>query len=208
MRALIMAGGAGSRLNRGEKPLLSICDRPMIGYVIDAFEDFGCSVVVAASPRTPMTQNWCRANGIDLYFSQGMDYIRDMVEAIKALDEHLPLFVSVSDIPCLDAGSIAAVHDAYSRSGREACSTWVPVTLVRSSRNKIAYRETIDTIDACPVGLNILRGDGIEREQDELQIVLANPRLAINVNTLADRDAAEAFLREYPAGPGNQTRPE
>jgi adenosylcobinamide-phosphate guanylyltransferase len=200
MRSLIMAGGAGTRLNRGEKPLLSIHGRPMIAYVIDAFRNFGCPVVVATSPRTPMTQNWCRANGIDLCQSTGVDFIRDMVEAVQALDERRPLFVSVSDLPCLDAGSIAAVHDAYGRSGRNACSTWVPVTLVRSCRGGTTCIETIDAIDACPVGLNILRGDRIGREQDELRLVLADPRFAINVNTLVDRDAAETFLREHPAG--------
>jgi len=198
MRALIMAGGAGSRLNWGEKPLLSICDRPMISYVVDAFRNFGCSVLVVASPRTPMTQNWCRAHGIDLYASQGMDYIQDMVEAIKAVDEKCPLFVSVSDIPCLDAGSIGTIHDAYIDSKRESCSTWVPVSLIKSCRGGDAYRQTIDTIDACPVGLNILRGDAIDREQNELRFVISSPRLAINVNTLSDREAAEAFLRGCP----------
>ena len=34
MRALIMAGGAGSRLNLGEKPLILINNQPMIGYII------------------------------------------------------------------------------------------------------------------------------------------------------------------------------
>jgi adenosylcobinamide-phosphate guanylyltransferase len=124
-----------------------------------------------------------------------------MIEAVRGLDEHQPLFISVSDIPCLDAGSIAAIHDAFVRSRKDACSTWVPATLVRSCRGGTTYREIIDTIDACPVGLNILRGDCIDREQDELRLVLTDPRLAINVNTLADRDAAEAFLREPPDVP-------
>jgi adenosylcobinamide-phosphate guanylyltransferase len=200
MRALIMAGGAGSRLSRGEKPLLSICGRPMIGYIIDAFRDFGCSVVVAASPRTPMTQNWCRAHGVDLYQAMGGDYIRDMIEAVQTLDEHRPLFVSVADIPGLNADSIREIYDAYFKSGKDACSTWVPVTLVRSCRGGITYRAMIDMVEACPVGLNILRGDFIDRVQDEIRLVLSDPRLAINVNTLADRDAAEIFLRKHTAG--------
>ena len=57
MRALIMAGGAGSRLNLGEKPLILINNRPMLGYVTDAFLLAGCNVVVATLARIPMTRN-------------------------------------------------------------------------------------------------------------------------------------------------------
>lgn len=195
MRALIMAGGKGQRLKLGEKPLVSICNRPMISYVIDAFLSFGCEVIVAASPDTPMTKNWCRVNGIDLYSATGADYIRDMIEAVEAIDEQQPLFISVSDIPCIDAEVLGVIHDAYDQSGKDACSAWVPVSLVKSCRGGLSYQKQIENIEACPVGINILRGDLISSEQDELQAVILDQRLAINVNTREDRAAAETFLR-------------
>jgi adenosylcobinamide-phosphate guanylyltransferase len=142
-----------------------------------------------------MTRNWCRANGIESYDAEGADYILDMVETVRALEETQPLFVSVSDIPCIDAEIITTVRDAYRESGKDACSTWVPSMLVRSCRGGMTYRETIGDIEACPTGLNILLGNRIAEAQDELQLVLADPRLAINVNTREDRAAAEAFLR-------------
>jgi adenosylcobinamide-phosphate guanylyltransferase len=194
MRALIMAGGAGSRLNLGEKPLILINNRPMLGYVTNAFLLAGCDVVVATSPKTPMTRNWCRANGVESYDAGGADYIRDMVETVRALEEMQPLFVSVSDIPCIDAEIITTVRDAYRESGKDACSTWVPSAIVRSCRGGMTYRETIGDIEACPTGLNILLGNRITEPQDEFQLVLASERLAINVNTREDRAAAEAFL--------------
>ncbi len=194
MRALIMAGGAGSRLNLGEKPLILINNRPMLGYVTDAFLLAGCDVVVATSPKTPMTRNWCRANGVESYDAGGADYILDMIETVRALEETQPLFVSVSDIPCIDAEIITTVRDAYRESGKDACSTWVPSTIVRSCRGGMSYRETIRDIEACPTGLNILFGNRIAEPQDELQLVLASERLAINVNTREDRAAAETFL--------------
>jgi adenosylcobinamide-phosphate guanylyltransferase len=201
MRALIMAGGAGSRLNMGEKPLILINNRPMLGYVIDAFAGAGCEVVVATSPKTPMTRNWCRVNGIDSYNAGGMDYILDMVETVQALEETQPLFVSVSDIPCVDSGIISDIREAYGRSGNEACSTWVPTRIVRACRGGMTYRETIKNEEVCPTGLNILRGDRIADVQDELQLVIADPRLALNVNTRADRATAEAFLNEHSGKP-------
>ncbi|MGA2105432.1 NTP transferase domain-containing protein [Methanoregula sp.] len=194
MRTLIMAGGAGSRLNLGEKPLILINNQPMIRYIIDAFSGAGCTVVVATSPKTPMTRNWCRANGIDCYDAGGADYITDMVEAVTILEETLPLFVSVSDIPCIDRDIIVTVRDAYFSSGRDACSTWVPSEIVTHCKDDLVYKTKIQDTLACPTGLNVLRGDLIAEPQDELQLILNDPRLAINVNTLTDRKTAEEFL--------------
>ena len=196
MRALIMAGGAGSRLNLGEKPLILINNQPMIRYIINAFTAAGCTVVVATSPKTPMTQNWCRANGIDSYDTGGMDYITDMIEAVTVLEETHPLFISVSDIPCIEKDIIDKVCDAYISSGKNACSTWVPTDIVTHCKGDLAYKTKIRDTLSCPTGLNILQGSLISEPQDELQLIINDPRLLINVNTPTDRNAAEEFLRK------------
>lgn len=201
MYALIMAGGAGSRLNLGEKPLISICGYPMISYIIDAFDKAGCTPVVLASSKTPMTINWCRAQGIDFCKTEGSGYVHDMVEGVKILGENNPLFVSVSDIPCITPEIIHTISHAYQYSGKDACSTWVPETLVNTSPDGMPYREMVQGISACPAGVNILRGSHIDQTQDELQLLLKEPRLAMNVNTKADRVNAEIFLKQNPVLP-------
>jgi adenosylcobinamide-phosphate guanylyltransferase len=195
MHALIMAGGTGSRLNRGEKPLISICGRPMIAYVIDAFSAAGIVPVVAASPKTPMTINWCRAQGIAFCMADGGGYIEDMISAVKTLDDPHPLFVCVSDIPCITTEIIRNLADAYYISGKDACSAWVPSGLVHACRGGMPYREQVHGVEACPAGINILRGDLIEQTQEELQVLLNEPGLALNVNTQADLALAEDFLK-------------
>ena len=195
MHALIMAGGPGSRLSLGEKPLISIRGRPMIAYVIDAFCAGGFDPVVAASPNTPMTMNWCRAHGIAFCKAEGRGYIEDMISAVEILDEQHPLFVCVSDIPCITPQIIRQIADSYHISGKDACSTWVPAELVRSSGGTISYREQVNGIDACAAGVNILRGDLISQPQEELQVLLNDPGLAVNVNTRADLAKAEDFIK-------------
>ncbi len=195
MRALIMAGGLGSRINLGEKPLISLCGQPMIQYVIDAFITAGLEPVVAASPKTPMTMNWCRAQGIDFIKTESGDYINDMVDAVKILDERHSLFVCVSDIPCITAEIIIKIGEAYRFSGKDACSTWVPADVVHSFRCSMPYQEQVDGVNACPAGINILRGDLIAQPQDELQILLHEPGIALNVNTRDDLAKAENFLK-------------
>ena len=159
MRALIMAGGAGSRLARGEKPLIPVCGRPMISYITDAFRFAGCEPIVVVSPKTPMTANWCRAQGIAVIRTGGNGYVDDMVQAVKDLDEDKPLIISVSDIPCITPGIITTIIRSYTDCGRDALSTWVPADNVQACRGGMPYREQIGGTDAFPAGVNILRGD-------------------------------------------------
>jgi adenosylcobinamide-phosphate guanylyltransferase len=198
MYALIMAGGAGSRLNLGEKPLITLCDRTMISYVIDAFNEAGCIPVVVASSKTPMTLNWCRAHGVELCKTEGAGYVNDMVQAVEMLAEEKPLFVSVSDLPCISPDIIQTITNAYYNSGKDACSTWIPATLVNTGSEGMPYRETIQGITACPAGVNILRGSIITQPQDELQLLLDETRLALNVNTKADLENAALFFQQNP----------
>jgi len=195
MRALIMAGGEGSRLSLGEKPLVLVCGQPMISYVIRAFGNAGCEPVVVVSPRTPMTLNWCRANGILFCKSEGMGFVEDMIDAVRFLEEELPVFVSVSDIPCITAGTVRTIAKDYVACGKDALSTWVPAEMVKSCRGGMPYREEIGGVEACPAGINILRGDIIDEVQDELPLLLRDPCLALNVNTRADLAGAEAFMQ-------------
>ena len=196
MHALIMAGGVGSRLERGEKPLIMLRGKPMIAYIIDAFSAAGIIPVVAASPKTPMTMNWCRAQGIAFCITEGNGYVEDMIGAVQTLDDQQPLFVCVADIPCITTQIIRLIADSYYNSGKDACSVWVPATLVHACRGGMPYREQVCGLAACPVGINILRGDLIEQPQEELQILLNEPCLSLNVNTPDDLARAEDFLQQ------------
>jgi adenosylcobinamide-phosphate guanylyltransferase len=186
----------GSRLERGEKPLILVRGKPMIAYVIDAFSTAGFVPVVAASPKTPMTMNWCRAQGIAFCRTEGKGYVEDMIGAVQTLDDQHPLFICVADIPCITSRIIQHIAASYSESGKDACSVWVPATLVRACRGGMPYREHICGIEACPVGINILRGDLIEQPQEELQVLLNEPCLSLNVNTPDDLARAEDFLQQ------------
>jgi len=194
MRALIMAGGAGSRLARGEKPLILVFGRPMISYVTDAFRSAGCEPVIVSSSKTPMTANWCRAHGIAVVRTEGNGYIEDMTSAVQHLEENQSIIISVSDIPCITPAIITTVLRSYRDGGKDALSTWVPAYRVKSCRGGMPYHEQIGGVDACPAGVNILRGNRIGEEQEEFALLLDEPGLALNVNTREDLARTEAFL--------------
>jgi adenosylcobinamide-phosphate guanylyltransferase len=194
MRALIMAGGSGSRLGQGEKPLTLVCSKPMISYIADAFFSAGCEPVVVVSKKTPMTANWCRAHDIAVVRMGGNGYVEDMVSAIHNLEEDKPVIISVSDIPCITPAIITIILQSYDKCGKDALSTWVPAHRLKSCRGGMPYHELISGMDACPAGINILRGDSIDTEQEEFTLLLDEPRLAMNVNTREDLARTEAFL--------------
>jgi adenosylcobinamide-phosphate guanylyltransferase len=194
MRALIMAGGAGSRLAQGEKPLRLVCGKPMISYIIGAFRAARCEPVIVVSPKTPMTANWCRAQDIAVVQTGGNGYIEDMVSAVRNLEENTSLIISVADIPCITPALITTILRSYHDCGKDALSTWVPAHQVKSCRGGMPYHEQVNGIEACPAGINILRGDGIDAEQEEFALLLDEPRLAMNINTREDLARTEAFL--------------
>ncbi|MDG6256315.1 MAG: NTP transferase domain-containing protein [Methanomicrobiaceae archaeon] len=194
MLALIMAGGGGTRLGMGEKPLVTICGRPMVRYVIEAFEQAGHEAVVVASPKTPFTRNWCTAHSIPFIAAEGRGYVEDLVEAVEELGECAPLFTCVSDLPCLTSGIIARIGEEYARSGNDALSTWVPLSICRQYTCRTSYVEAIGGREVCPAGINVLRGEYITEEQDEYRLVITERRIAFNVNTREELQAVRQYL--------------
>ena len=196
MRALILAGGCGSRLELGEKPLVLVRGRPMIAHVIGAFSDAGHDIVVVLSGKTPYTHNWCRVHGITHITASGAGYIEDITEAIGILEEHGPFFTCVADLPCLNPLIIGEIEDQYRASGREACSVWVPRDLASATGCRSLYTGTVSGIPACPAGINILRGDLIGRQQDELQLLMHEKRLIFNINTREELALLRAIIND------------
>jgi adenosylcobinamide-phosphate guanylyltransferase len=186
MLALILAGGEGSRLGLGEKPLVDICGRPMVARVLDAFTSAGLEAMVVASARTPMTLNYLRAQGIPFYRAQGRGYVEDLVEAITALDVSAPFFTSVADIPCIRSEHVKMIQEAYFSQEKPALSSWVPRDLCPANGCRTEYSEMVDGVPAVPAGVNILLGEQIREPQEEYRLLIRDAALARNVNTPED----------------------
>lgn len=194
MLALILAGGEGSRLGLGEKPLVTIGGIPMVQYVVEAFEGAGCNVVMVLSKKTPFTRNWCRARGIEHYTASGAGFMEDAIESVLALEVAEPLFTSVSDLPFLHKEIVSHILDRYLVEGREALSAWVPRSLAARHGCRSMYPTNVRGVEACPAGVNILTGAEITRPQDEFQLLVPDPRLAFNINTREDLLLAQKWL--------------
>jgi adenosylcobinamide-phosphate guanylyltransferase len=194
MYALILAGGEGSRLGRGEKGLVSLGGKPMIRWVAEAFLQAGCDVVAVLSHKTPYTCNWCRAQGIFHYTAEGRGYIEDIVETVEALELTSPLFTCGTDLPLLAFDTVKLLMEKYAECQKDALSVWVPRKLAEEYGYEPPCTEIISGVSACPAGINILRGDLIATQQEEERVLIEDPRLACNVNTRESLAKAEWIL--------------
>jgi len=194
MLALIMAGGRGTRLGMGEKPLVRILNRPMIDYIVKAFEEAGHEPVIALSDNVPMTKNWCRVNGIEYYSAGGLGYVEDLIEFTTETDERSPFLTCASDIPGITPGTINEIYLKYTESKKESCSVWIPEDLIRKINFSCNYRENIRGIISCPTGLNIVNGSRIAEEQDEIKVISEDITLGYNINTPEELSLFENFL--------------
>ncbi|MBT8507692.1 hypothetical protein AZH53_04575 [Methanomicrobiaceae archaeon CYW5] len=194
MHALIVAGGAGSRLGMGEKPLVRLCGKPLLSHVTDAFSAAGTKVTVITSSRVPFTENWCRATGIPYFRGGGNGYVEDILECAACLELGNPFFTCVADLPGISVEILRRVEASYRASGKVACSVWVPLSAFDRAGTQPGYSMGIAGTPAVPSGLNILHGAYLEEEQEELQLIIDDERLALNINTERDLMAAGRIL--------------
>jgi adenosylcobinamide-phosphate guanylyltransferase len=192
--ALILAGGRGTRFGACEKPLALCRDRPLLEYVVDAAVRAGCDVAVVASPCTPFTQNWCRAHDLLCVCTEGAGYVEDLREAISLLSLDEPVLCLSADLPCITSELIERIVATYEEQDRPALSVWYPVD---SGDRAVPYIDEVDGCRAAPAGINIIHGGRVSEEQDEFRLVIHDPALCHNVNTMEAHRAAETYLSGF-----------
>lgn len=189
-----MAGGQGSRLKMGEKGLVRLGDRPLIEYVLTTLENSYFEPLVITTPRTPYTANYCRVRGVDQITTEGIGYIEDVAEAVQLAGEDGPVLIICVDTPGLRTDHLDHILSTYNNAEKDACSVWVPVIRAQELGCIVQYTQLIAGIPASPAGINILLGERIGLVQEETEILIDDPALALNINTQSELHIAETFF--------------
>lgn len=120
--ALVMAGGKGTRMQiTEEKPLIKVCGKPVIEYVLDALRKAKNvdSIIVATSASTPRTSKFLREHNVELIETPGKDYVSDMGFAAHKLK--LGVFLAIAaDLPLVSSKALDAIVDRYECCGKPA----------------------------------------------------------------------------------------
>jgi adenosylcobinamide-phosphate guanylyltransferase len=198
--ALVMAGGKGTRMKLAqEKPIIEVCGKPVIEYVLSAIKAAKKidRVIVATTSCTPKTTKLMRHLGVEVIETPGKDYVSDMGYAVQTLK--LGVFLAIAaDLPLVSGEMIDIVVERYERCGKPALTVAVPLETKAKLGMCIGYSFKMDDRDVVPVGINVI--DGHKRYGDEWldqDICLLNhEELAVNINTVQELQLAERLLAE------------
>ncbi|MGA9139660.1 MAG: NTP transferase domain-containing protein [Methanocella sp.] len=200
MDALVMAGGAATRMGGVEKPIVQLEGRPMIAYVIDALlasRNVG-HIFVAVSSRVPVTAEYVRTafagdDRVSPVMTPGAGYVEDTAYAAEALGLFRPFLVISSDLPLATAAVIDEAIAVYDASGCEALSVRVDASCVppELEPDTVLVDEGKRNV---PAGINIIDGRHMGRYQEERILIVSDSRLAANVNYRKDLAYCEKII--------------
>ena len=183
-----MAGGAGTRLDRGEKPLFEIAGKPMVDRVLDALEASTVETVYAVtSPQTPETTSHLEGR-VPIIETAGEGYVADLSAALDRVSR--PVLTVVADLPLVAAENVDRAIDAYDGGAVTVC---VPAALKRQLGVSVDTTRTHAGRELAPTGLNV-----VGERDDETIHVSHDARLAVNVNRPDDAAVATAFATGGP----------
>ena len=118
--ALVMAGGKGTRMKLAEeKPLVKVCGKPVIEYVLAALKDAKKidRIIVATTSATPKTTALMKQLGVQIIETPGKDYVSDMGYTVQTLK--LGVFLAIAaDLPLVKPEMIDAVVERYEQCGK------------------------------------------------------------------------------------------
>jgi adenosylcobinamide-phosphate guanylyltransferase len=194
-----MAGGKGSRLNRGEKPLVRLFGRPLIEYVVSCLTDSLAvsegRILVATTNSVPLTSQWARERELEVVETAGKGFVPDMVEAVKQAGVEEPILVIMADLPLVTPDLIDQIIEIYDQRPEPALSTHTPLHLhTRMGRRP----DTLFNYQGqliVPSGINILEGANIRDEQEDYHLIMERIELALNVNVAEDLKLCELIMQ-------------
>ena len=191
-----MAGGRGSRLKMGEKPLVKLFGRPLIDYVVLALEESLVDrIFVSTTENVPSTRKWAAERDLYVLETGSYGYVADMIEAVKKADVRDPIMVIMADLPLVTSELIDQIIEVYQERPEPALSTHTPLSLHsrmgRRPDSLFNYRGQL----IVPAGINVLRGAEIEKEQEDFHLILERMELAVNVNVPEDLMLCEKIMQ-------------
>jgi adenosylcobinamide-phosphate guanylyltransferase len=198
--ALVMAGGKGTRMRIAEeKPLVKVCGKPVIEYVLAALKDAKKidSVIVATSSYTPKTTQLMKQLGVQVIETPGKDYVFDMGYVVQTLK--LGVFLAIAaDLPLVKGEMIDLVVERYERCGKPALTVAVPLETKAKLGMCIGYSFKTDDIDVVPVGINVINGHKRYGDEwlDQDICLMDRQELAVNINTVSELQLAELLLNK------------
>jgi len=194
--ALVMAGGRGSRLRMGEKPLVNLFGRPLIDYVVLALEESLVDrIFVSTTENVPSTRKWAEERDLYVLETGSYGYVPDMIEAVVKSGVKEPIMVIMADLPLVTPEIIDQIIEVYEKRPEPALSTHTPLSLHSRLGRRPDSLFNYGGQLIVPAGINVLKGSEIEKEQEDFHLILERMELAVNVNVPEDLMLCEKIMQ-------------
>ena len=149
------------------------------------------NIVVATSSNTPKTEELMKELGFDVLNTPGNGYVEDLQYIIskKFINNPNEIILTITaDMPLIDTETIDLVIKEYMCCDKPAMCIAVPVDffLENGLKPSMVYGDSV------PSGLNILRSNN--KQQDEEVLKLRKIELAVNINSCEDIVVLEEVL--------------
>ena len=187
-------------LIREEKPLIKVCGKPVIEYVLEALENAKKidSVVVAVSSCTPKTAQFLSKFPVQVVETPGKDYVSDMGYASQNLK--LGVFLAIAaDLPLVTGDVLDNIIEHYECCGKPALTVAVPLETKQRLGMCVEYSFKMEDKEVVPVGINVI--DGRKQYGDEWLdqdiYLLDLEELAVNINTVQELQLAEHLITSW-----------
>jgi adenosylcobinamide-phosphate guanylyltransferase len=169
MKAIIMAGGRGKRLNLDiEKPLVKINGRTILERIVKILRDTGIDeIFVAVTNATPKTKTKAKELKVRMVQTPGSGYVKDIQYLMKKFKEFL---VVSADLPFLNSKLIRDVLNKY-----EEIQQSVSVVVPKKDYEKMGFTPTVVINNLVPIGVNI-----VAKGEDYLYITKGKETININ----------------------------
>jgi len=191
-----MAGGRGSRLRMGEKPLVNLFGRPLIDYVVLALEESLVDrIFVSTTENVPSTRKWAEERDLYVLETGSYGYVPDMIEAVVKSGVKEPIMVIMADLPLVTPEIIDQIIEVYEKRPEPALSTHTPLSLHSRLGRRPDSLFNYGGQLIVPAGINVLKGSEIEKEQEDFHLILERMELAVNVNVPEDLMLCEKIMQ-------------
>jgi adenosylcobinamide-phosphate guanylyltransferase len=196
--ALIMAGGRGKRIGLPvEKPLLTVLDKPLIDWVVDAVASSKrvTEFYVVTSENTAETEKHCQTRGLHIIQTNAKGYHDDLKQALSKAQIASAVLTVSSDLPALTGAFLDQAIAAYETNGKDALTVLVPVGKRLQLDLSVSSTYPFQGKEYAVCGINLINAAKIAEEKlEECAFVTEEIAAVLNVNTLQDLAVAEKML--------------
>jgi len=186
-------------VSKEEKPMLTVKNRPMVSYVLDALKNSNCfdKIIALVSDNTQKTAQFLAKNGVQVANSSGTDYVKDLNYTLELVKPEKAFIIS-SDLPLMDSNTVKEIVNDFDKCKKPCLTVVVSKALVDELGVSTDYCLEYNGKIVCHSGVSIIdssKVSGYESIEEEL-LIMDKPQLALNVNTMRELKLAEKMLTD------------